>query len=107
MESPMAYDPDIHRRRSIRLDGFDYASAGAYFITICTANRECLFGEITKNVMHLSVAGGIVEEEWHRSALMRTETELDAWVIMPNHVHGIVMITGMPNENAGGGVGEG
>jgi REP element-mobilizing transposase RayT len=88
----MPYNPDIHHRRSIRLAGYDYSSAGAYFITLCTHNRECLFGDIIDGKMSLSPAGSIVDEEWVRSGDIRREIELDAWVIMPNHIHGIIFI---------------
>lgn len=60
----MKYNPHIHHRRSIRLKGYDYASAGLYFITICVQNRECLFGEITGGEMKWNVAGKMVNDEW-------------------------------------------
>jgi hypothetical protein len=56
------YNPDIHHRHSIRLKGYDYAQAGAYFVTICTRDRECLFGEILDGVMVMNEAGRMVEE---------------------------------------------
>lgn len=90
----MPYDPEIHHRRSIRLKGYDYSQAGAYFITICTHNRECLFGEIIDGQMHLNEIGKIVESEWLKTAEIRDEVELDAFTVMPNHVHGIIVITG-------------
>ena len=80
-------------RRSIRLRGYDYSKAGAYFLTICTYNRKSLFGEIKKGEMCLNDLGRLLEEEWCKSALVRSEIELDSWVVMPNHLHGIVMIT--------------
>ncbi|MFA5056129.1 MAG: transposase [Dehalococcoidia bacterium] len=86
------YDPDIHHRRSRRLEGYDYSQAGAYFITVCTRNRECLFGDVIDGVMALSDVGRVVEEEWMKSADIRKEIELDAFVIMPNHIHGIIVI---------------
>jgi REP element-mobilizing transposase RayT len=85
-----------HQRRSIRLPGYDYTLAGAYFITICTAGRECLFGDVSDGAMMLSPAGRIVEEQWLRSASLREELALDAFVVMPNHVHGIVMLADQP-----------
>ena len=87
------YDPDEHLRRSIRLHGYDYSQAGAYFVTICTASREILFGEIVNHQMVLNEAGRIIEDEWLKSSRIRAEIELDAWVVMPNHFHGIVTIT--------------
>nr|VFJ44204.1 MAG: hypothetical protein BECKFW1821A_GA0114235_100619 [Candidatus Kentron sp. FW]VFJ58227.1 MAG: hypothetical protein BECKFW1821B_GA0114236_104011 [Candidatus Kentron sp. FW] len=90
----MIYNPDIHHRRSIRLRGYDYSQAGAYFVTICTQNQECLFGKIADGEMRLNDAGKIVAEEWTRSEVIRDEIELDEWVVMPNHFHGILVITG-------------
>jgi REP element-mobilizing transposase RayT len=83
-----------YHRRSIRLKDYDYAQAGVYFVTLCTYQRESLFGDIdSAGELILSVMGQIVEEEWQRSALIRKEIELDAFVVMPNHVHAIVVIT--------------
>lgn len=81
-------------RRSIRLQGYDYSRAGAYFVTICTQDGECLFGEIGDGAMRLNDAGKIVAAEWLNTAEIRAEIELDEWVIMPNHVHGILVISG-------------
>ncbi len=96
----MKYDPDRHHRRSVRLKGYDYAQPGAYFITICTQNRECLFGEIVDGEMHLNEFGEIVRAEWFRSAEIRAEIELhpNEFVVMPNHVHGIVWIVSDDDE---------
>ncbi|NCC26025.1 MAG: transposase [Deltaproteobacteria bacterium] len=80
-------------RRSIRLQGYDYSQAGAYFVTICTQNRECLFGEIENGEMRLNDAGRMVADEWLKTAEIRDEIELDEWVVMPNHFHGIVVVT--------------
>jgi REP element-mobilizing transposase RayT len=88
----MKYNPDKHHRRSIRLKGYDYASGGAYFVTICTFRRHCLFGQIVDGEMQLNEIGHIVAEEWLQSRMMRKEIDFDQWVIMPNHLHGIVLI---------------
>ncbi len=77
----------------MRLRSYDYSQAGAYFVTICTHNREILFGEIANRKMMLNQAGRIVADEWSKSVRIRVEIELDAWVVMPNHLHGIVIIT--------------
>jgi REP element-mobilizing transposase RayT len=82
----------ILNRRSIRLKEYDYSQAGAYFVTICTNNRECLFGEIMGGKMVLNKLGEIVEEEWEISSRIRSEIELHSFVIMPNHIHGIMVI---------------
>ena len=89
----MKYNPARYHRRSIRLRGYDYAQAGAYFVTICTHNRECLFGEIMDGKMVLNDAGRMVEQCWRDIPSHFPHTELDEFVIMPNHVHGIVFIT--------------
>jgi REP element-mobilizing transposase RayT len=86
------YNPDAHHRRSIRLKGYNYALAGAYFITLCTRNRDSFFGEVVGHQMLANTYGNIVQEEWSRTALIRQEITLDAFQVMPNHVHGIVLI---------------
>ena len=88
----MTYDPARHQRRSIRLKGYDYTQAGAYFVTLCVQGRECLFGTITAGEMILNELGQIVYEEWKRSSEIRREMELDEFVVMPNHMHGILWI---------------
>ena len=90
--SSSAYNPDIHRRRSIRLREFDYSAAGGYFVTTCVHNRECLFGEVCDDVMVLNDAGGLVESVWNDLVKRFPTIELDAFVVMPNHVHFIVNI---------------
>ena len=88
----MRYDPAKHHRRSIRLRGYDYAQSGAYFVTIVTYQRECAFGRIMAGQMRVNEIGAVVREEWLRSAEIRGEIALGEYVIMPNHVHGIVII---------------
>lgn len=88
----MRYDPDVHHRRSIRLKGYDYAEAGAYFVTICVQGRECLFGRVVDGAMVLSDAGRVVDETLRRLPGRFPGMALDAFVVMPNHVHGIVLI---------------
>lgn len=88
----MKYNPDIHHRRSIRLKNYDYSCTGMYFVTICIENRECLLGEIIEGQMHMSDAGRIVAETWQWLASQHDYIVLDEWVIMPNHIHGIVTI---------------
>jgi len=86
------------RRKQTRLPGFDYASEGAYFVTLVTHHRECLFGDVVDDEMVLSEFGRFVVEEWERSAAIRDEIELGAYVVMPNHFHGIVHIFENPSE---------
>ena len=89
----MKYDPAIHHRRSIRLRGYDYSRAGAYFITLCTQNRECLFGEILNRETRLNAAGNMIQTVWNEIPNYYPGIEIDEFVIMPNHIHGIVVIT--------------
>jgi len=86
------YNPEIHKRRSIRLKGYDYSQAGAYFITICCHDRACLFGEILDNKMVLNERGIVAQNEWLKTAEIRKNVELDVFIIMPNHIHGIIII---------------
>lgn len=79
-------------RKHIRLDGHDYRLPGAYFITICTRNMRSLFGTITDAEMQINAYGRVVREEWLRTADVRDNVELDAYVVMPNHFHGILLI---------------
>ena len=79
-------------RQSYRLKGYDYSGCGCYYVTICTQGRECLLGEIVNGEMVLNRSGQIAREEWLRSADVRAELRLDAFVIMPNHLHGVVFI---------------
>ena len=100
----MPYDPKKHHRRSIRLRGYDYTQPGAYFLTICTHRCGHLFGRVVDGEMVLNVFGEIVREEWFRSAEIRAEIELfpDEFVVMPNHIHGIVWIVETDDGGAHG-----
>jgi REP element-mobilizing transposase RayT len=97
----MKYDPNKHRRRSIRLKGYDYTSAGAYFVTICVDRGECLLGEIVDGEMELDAWGQIAAELWLWLEDRYPYVTLDAWVIMPNHMHGIIIITDDPPGRGG------
>lgn len=81
-------------RRSLRLQGYDYSQAGAYFITVCTHNRACLFGEIVDGTMHENQAGQAVREAWQALPERFPGVDCDAFVVMPNHVHGILVLSG-------------
>lgn len=89
----MKYNPDKYHRHSIRFPGYDYSLIGSYFITICTDNHNCIFGNITDGVMILNDPGRIVEQCWNTIPSHFPHVELDEWVIMPNHIHGILFIT--------------
>lgn len=88
----MKYDQEKHHRRSIRLQGYDYSQPGAYFITIVTHTRACLFGEVVEREMRWNEWGKIVREEWLRTGYIRPNVELDAFVVMPNHIRGIIIL---------------
>ncbi|MGQ9915173.1 MAG: transposase [Thermogutta sp.] len=97
----MSYDPKKHHRRSIRLRGYDYSQAGGYFVTICTQGGVCLFGNVVDRQMQLNAAGQMVLAEWTALAERFSTIELDAFVVMPNHVHGVILIVGPPPARAG------
>ncbi len=96
----MKYDPQIrHRpfdstqgRRSIRLKGYDYTQAGAYFITICSHQREHIFGEVVDGEMKLNKFGLVAKQQWEKLPKRFPNIELGAFVIMPNHEHGVIQI---------------
>jgi len=85
------YDPRKHHRRSIRLQDYDYAQAGAYFVTICVQDRQCLLGCIANDVVCLNDAGQMIARWRQELAHKFPSVELDAYVIMPNHIHGIII----------------
>ena len=87
------YDPDIHHRRSIRLRGYDYAQVGAYFVTVCTQDRECLFGEVVGGEMQLNDVGHLIETLWEEMPDHYAGVQVDAFMVMPNHIHGIIILT--------------
>ena len=91
------FDPNKHHRRSIRLKGYDYASAGGYFITIVAWRRECLFGDVINGKMRLNKIGKIVQWEWLELSKRLSYVTLGAHMVMPNHFHGILFI----HENVG------
>ncbi|MDZ4159685.1 MAG: transposase [Anaerolineaceae bacterium] len=96
----MMYDPAAHHRRSIRLPEYDYSQPGAYFITLVTYGRECLFGEIRGGEIILNEYGQIAHNTWDDLIHHITGIELDVFVVMPNHVHGIIHIVGAGSEPA-------
>lgn len=91
---------NLHKRPSIRLKEYNYSQPGEYFIKICTHNRECLFGEIVDGETRLSSPGEIVHRCWNEIPSHFPNVELDAFIVMPNHVHGIIII----NESCRGEV---
>jgi REP-associated tyrosine transposase len=92
----MAYDRSTHHRHTIRLPGYDYSDVGVYFLTVCTHERSSLFGEIVDDDMRLNEAGRMVERCWLDIPNHFPQVGLDAFVVMPNHVHGILFIGDRP-----------
>jgi putative transposase len=88
----MKYNPDIHHRRSIRLQGCDYSQAGTYFVTICTHARACVFGQIADRQMVLNDAGRMVASVWGQLPIRFDRMDLDDFVVMPNHIHCIFVL---------------
>jgi REP element-mobilizing transposase RayT len=84
--------PKRQRRRIARLKDYDYSQAGAYFITICTQDRACLFGEVVDGEMRLNKSGRMVETVWVELPYFYPGVDIDTFIVMPNHVHGIVLI---------------
>ena len=91
-KSQPKFDPQKHHRRSIRLPGYDYSQSGAYYVTMAAQGRECLFGEIVDGEVHLNEYGEVVQKWWNEIPIHFPNVELGAFVIMPNHVHGIIFI---------------
>ncbi|MBU1089397.1 hypothetical protein KKF38_01215 [Patescibacteria group bacterium] len=92
---------DKYRIPSARLKGWDYAADGYYFVTVYTKDHEEFFGEVVNKKMALSGIGKIVDEEWREAEEIRGNVELDVWVTMPNHIHGILIINNFRKRNAG------
>jgi len=86
------YDPERHHRRSVRLAGYDYAEAGAYFVTVCTQGHVCLFGEVVDGQMRMNAAGDMVQAVWDELPSHYPGASTDAFIVMPNHVHGIIVL---------------
>ena len=89
----MIVESSNRRRRSLRLQGYDYAQPGAYFVTICTQHRRCLFGKVTDETMRLNAAGELAAAMWNALPNRFAQIDLDAFVVMPNHIHGILIIS--------------
>ena len=90
----MTCGPDKHHRRSIRLRGYDYALAGAYFVSIVTQDRACLFGEVVEGAIRLNDAGRMVRTVWDELPVFYPGVDIDEFVVMPNHIHGIIVLVG-------------
>ena len=88
----MKYDPDFNHRQSIRLNGYDYSATGAYFITICTQEREHLFGDIVNETMIFNTLGDIARSHWQQLSQHHPNIIQDESIVMPNHLHGIIIV---------------
>jgi len=86
------YNSKVHHRRSLRLQRYNYGQAGMYFVTVCTHERELVFGEIMGGKVVLNQVGRVVEEEWQQTSTLRPYVVLDEFIVMPNHFHAILMI---------------
>jgi putative transposase len=95
----MKYDPDKHHRKSIRLKDYDYSQSVAYFVTMCAYKKQCLFGDIINGKVELSEIGVIVEQYWKEISVHFQNVSLDYFVIMPNHIHGIINIVGAKHSH--------
>jgi putative transposase len=89
---PSKFDPQKHHRRSIRLPNYDYSQPGAYYVTIVAWHRECLFGEVVEGEMKLTKFGLVARQQWEKLPKRFPNIELGAFVIIPNHLHGIILI---------------
>lgn len=97
--------PDRFHRRSIRLRGYDYTRSGAYYVTVCTQDRLPLFGDVVNHVMMPNAMGNIVQRCWDAIPEHMPLVVCDAFVVMPNHVHGIIVITDVASDGSLGGDG--
>lgn len=97
------FNPEKHHRRSIRLKDYDYACPGAYFVTICTFQRESILGEVIDDRVQLSEMGSIVQWGW-KSLPEHYNVQLDGWIVMPNHVHGIIILPDLKTEKVRAGL---
>jgi putative transposase len=88
----MPFDPEQHHRRSTRLPGYDYARAGAYSVTVCTWGKKCMFGDVVDGTMRLNGVGRMVETVWRSLPDRFPAMGLDEFVVMPNHVHGVIVL---------------
>ncbi len=90
--NPSELSPHPFHRHSIRLKGFDYSQRGLYFVTICAYRKRCLFGKVVNKAVHLTALGRIVDQTWLEIPLHFPHVELQPFVVMPNHIHGVLAI---------------
>ncbi|MGZ5303415.1 MAG: hypothetical protein ACXWDO_04835, partial [Bacteroidia bacterium] len=92
MNIAFRHNPNLHKRRAVRLKEYDYVQEGLYFITICCFEKKCLFGKVENAEMILNDFGKIAHENWLKTSDLRPEISLDVFTIMPNHMHAIINI---------------
>jgi putative transposase len=104
----LRFDYEEHHRHSIRLKGYDYTQAGAYFVTVVAQDRACRFGKVTDGITDLNDAGRMAQKVWDELPIFYPGVLVDACVVMPNHVHGIIVLVGAaPRGRPGPGSGPG
>lgn len=94
MDTANKYNPDIHHRHSLRLKNYDYSKPGAYFVTVCAQNRTCMFGAIENGNLALNDAGRMAQRVWQELPAHYHGVEIDQFIVMPNHFHGIIVLVG-------------
>lgn len=102
----MPYDPDKHHRRSIRLKDYDYRQPGAYFVTLCVQDRAALFGNVSDGVVRHNDAGAMVQTVWEELPACYPGVDIDDFVVMPNHMHGILVLLGTARTETALSVGD-
>ena len=95
----MKYNPEIHHRHSIRLNGYDYSKNGYYFVTVVVKNRLLLFGNIENGMMILNNAGHMIDDVWNNIPAHYPGIEIDCHIVMPNHFHGIILLNQKDSDN--------
>lgn len=89
---PMLNPSQTRQRKQLRLKGYDYSQCGSYYITICTQNRSCLFGDVRYGEIVLNDYGKIVQNEWCKTGEIRENIFVEDFIVMPNHIHGIIRV---------------
>ncbi len=90
----MTYVEKGFRKNTLRLQGYDYTQAGYYFVTICTRERQCFFGKVAESGVNLNEAGLVIQSIWNDLPRRFPAAALDEYIIMPNHIHGIIILKG-------------
>ena len=94
------FDPQLRHRKSIRLKGYDYASKGLYYVTLCTEQSECLFGRVEFPKVILTEAGLMIQKTWDEMPQFYPGVELDVRIVMPNHLHGIILLSSADSSSS-------